>query len=212
MSSASEKSKVAAHPPAKQRRGKRTQDSLIETGLRMLMERDFDAMPVAEIVKEAGSSVGSFYARFQSKEAFHHALVERYARDRVQSIEQFFATVEDGALLDRWFEIQISRVGAYRRFWNANLQRSIQDPNYWEPFRAIVRRIGDLFVERAARRAGRPLTQDEETDVRYAIQVVNGVINNTMINRPGPVNIEDPEFHGRLVRTFVMVSGWDRLA
>jgi AcrR family transcriptional regulator len=198
-------------PPIKQRRSQRTYDALVETGLRLARERDLDTIPVAEIAKEAGYSVGAFYARFTTKDDFHRALMERYTALRIADFDELFATADDESLLKLYFGRQAERLFANRRFWRACLHRSFNDPEFWEPFRRIVRHVGDRFVERASRRIGRPLTAEEERSIRFAIQVANGTINNTMINRPGPVAVDDPDFQPRLVRTFRLVSGWDDL-
>jgi AcrR family transcriptional regulator len=198
-------------PPIKQKRSQRTYDALVETGLRLLKDRDLDSIPVAEVAKAAGYSVGAFYARFNNKEEFLRALVDRYTVDRIAEFERLFAAAPDETLIDLYFEQQIHRLWTNRYFWRASLYRSFQDPTFWEPFRRVVRRVGDLYVERAARRIGRALTREEETNVRFAIQVANGAINNTMVNRPGPVNVDDPDFRTRLVRAFRAVSGWDEL-
>src|SRR5262245_17369004 len=128
-------------PPIKQRRSQRTYDALVETGLKLLQDRDFDSIPVAEIAKSAGYSVGAFYARFNNKEELLRAMVERYAADRVAEFERLFATVSDADLIELYFEQQIARLWANRYFWRASLYRSFQDPTFWEPFRRIVRRV-----------------------------------------------------------------------
>lgn len=195
----------------KQARSQRTYDSLVEGGLQLLKERDFDSIPVAEVAKAAGYSVGAFYARFNNKEEFLRALVERYAVDRMAGFDAFFANTPDDELIERFFAAQIERLWANRHFWRASLHRSFQDPTFWEPFRRNVRRIGDGFTARAAKRIGRALTADEDLHIRFAIQVTNGAINNTMINRPGPVNVDDPEFRIQLMRAFRVISRWDEL-
>lgn len=202
---------VSRAQPIKQRRSQRTFDALVETGLRLARERDLEAIPVAEIAKEAGYSVGAFYARFTTKDDFHRALMERYTADRIVDYDELFATVDDDSLLTLYIARQAERLFTNRRFWRACLHRSFNDPEFWEPFRRIVRHVGDRFIERAARRIGRPLTAEEQRSIRFAIQVANGTMNNTMINRPGPVSVDDPDFQVRLVRTFRLVSGWDEL-
>lgn len=202
---------AAGSAPIKQQRSQRTFDSLVETGLRLARDRDLDAIPVAEIAKEAGYSVGAFYARFTTKDDFHRALLEHYSARRIEDFDRLFDTVDDDSLLTTYFERQTERLFANRRFWRACLHRSFNDPPFWEPFRRIVRHVGDRFIERASRRIGRPLTAHEERSIRFAIQVANGTINNTMINQPGPVAVDDPDFLVRLERAFRLVSDWDAL-
>ena len=213
MASSVETSKPvkAGRAPIKQARSQLTFDRLVETGLRLSRDRELDSIPVAEIAKEAGYSVGAFYARFKTKDEYNRALVERYAAIRREDAERVFGEADDDQLIEVYFEAQVRRLFENRYFWRASLYRSFQDTTFWEPFRAIVRLVGDRFIERAERRVARPLTEDEKTNIRFAIQVTNGAINNAMINRPGPVAIEDPEFIARVVRAFRLVSDWDAL-
>jgi AcrR family transcriptional regulator len=58
-------------------------------------EKGFEDSPVAEIVAQAESSVGAFYARFHDKEGLLHALYERYYEEAV-------ATTDAALAPDRW--------------------------------------------------------------------------------------------------------------
>ena len=50
-----------------QARSRRTMDRMVRAAEDLLQERPFDAISVAEIVRQAGTSVGAFYARFSCK-------------------------------------------------------------------------------------------------------------------------------------------------
>ena len=69
--------------------------------------------------------------------------------------------------------------------------RSIRDLDFWEPLRKLGHELADMMIERIAARAKRPLNEAEQTNVRFAIQLVLGTINNTIINRPGPIFITE---------------------
>lgn len=56
-----------------------------------MRRKHFDEISIAEVVKEARTSVGNFYGRFGSKEALLDALHERYQDDRNVLWNQFFA-------------------------------------------------------------------------------------------------------------------------
>lgn len=62
-------------PPA-QARSQKTLSALLDAGRRLLEERPFSQVTVQDIVTEAGSSSGSFYARFDDKNAFFAALLK----------------------------------------------------------------------------------------------------------------------------------------
>ncbi len=68
---------------AKQERSRRTLGKLLDATEELLDEKTFEEVTVQEIVARAGSSIGSFYARFPHKEALREALHVRYLDDIV---------------------------------------------------------------------------------------------------------------------------------
>jgi hypothetical protein len=56
------------------------------------------------------------------------------------------------------------------------------------------------------------LTEREQANVRFALQLALGTINNTIINRPGPIFMEQVLFVEQLTRAFRLVSGYDTVA
>lgn len=63
-----------------QDRSRETFDGILDTAEELLAEGDFDALRIDELLATAGISTGSFYARFDGKDALLSALLERYAR------------------------------------------------------------------------------------------------------------------------------------
>jgi hypothetical protein len=98
---------------------------------------------------------------------------------------------------------------ARRRFWRAALFRSIRSPDFWEPLRRLGHELADSFLARMSSHANRVLTEQEETNVRFAVQITLGTINNTIINRPGPIFMGQALFVENLTRAFRLVSGYD---
>lgn len=74
--------------PPVQDRSQRTLLRLLEASAALLEERSFEAIGVTDIVRRAESSVGAFYARFQSKDAVLHSLHERYAEESRATAER----------------------------------------------------------------------------------------------------------------------------
>jgi hypothetical protein len=72
---------LATPPPGraiKPDRGRKTYAALVETGFQLLESRDFESISIAELARSAGYSIGAFYARFDSKDEFFHALTARH--------------------------------------------------------------------------------------------------------------------------------------
>ena len=60
--------------PARQKRSRDLVAELMRAGLVLLKDRDFDRLSIADLCAATGTTVGSFYARFDSKEAYVRAL------------------------------------------------------------------------------------------------------------------------------------------
>lgn len=207
MSQAS--SRPAASQRIKQERGRRTYEALVTTGFRLLEEREFESITIAELAREAGYSVGAFYARFESKDEYFDALIAHHLEERDRQRRKLLDALAD----DEWIHVMIADAVNYywkrRRFWRAALIRSINDPDFWQPIREQGHDLATRFIERMSRQVGRPLSQKEEMNVRFAMQVALGTINNTIINRPGPIFMGQKVFIENLVRAFRLVSGYD---
>jgi AcrR family transcriptional regulator len=195
----------------KQERGRRTYDALIETGFALLEHKELESISIAELAKAAGYSVGAFYARFRSKDEFFDAMIAHHLEYRTRERDRLLATVPDDLLINALIEDLVTYYWKRRRFWRAALIRNIRDPEFWEPIRQHGRVWADLLIERINKRARRPLTKSERMNVSFAFQLALGTINNAILNRPGPIFIEQDLFIQNLARAFRLVSDFDRL-
>ena len=66
--------------PAKQGRSRQTLERILRATQELLQEKEFEEITVAEIVQQARSSCGAFYARFPSKEDLLPSLYDSYSR------------------------------------------------------------------------------------------------------------------------------------
>lgn len=131
-----------------QARSRRTLDRIVRAALELLAERGVEGTGVHDIVERAGSSVGSFYARFASKEDLLLYLEERLWSDAEErwaeaAAEGGFGELSLEPLLEAVVRIllQAYRVGARQR-------------------RALEGRRGGRGGGEAARRFHRRLTAD----------------------------------------------------
>lgn len=213
------KSNVSAPHPAmrpelriRQKRGQVTYDALIDTAFALLEHKEFDEISIAELAQRAGYSVGAFYARFRSKDELFEAMVTRHLDGRRKIRGRQFAASADATLIHDLLEETVRHYWARRRFWCAALIRSIRDPDFWTPIRKLSHEFADFLIARLADRAARRLDAHEEANVRFAVQVTFGTINNTILNRPGPFFMNQALFVDNLARAFRLVSGYDDLA
>lgn len=202
------KATLSAPLPAKQDRSRKTRDALLAAGWKLLTKNPWDRLSVNDIVAAAGSSVGSFYSRFADKDSYFEALAAEYLERRRTQMQTLFAGLNskvdyvDAVVMDVYNHV----IGS-RNFWHAAIIRGVSFPDFWGPFReAGLRRIKE-FLRLRSEELGRPLTAQEIRDIRFAFQMVNGVINNGILNRPGPIMLETREFEAALVRSFRAIAG-----
>lgn len=147
---------VAGLRPPRQQRSRDTLRRLLDATEELLEEKTFAEASVDEIAERADSSVGSFYQRFDDKEALLHGLDRRLARQSREVLEAVaevdwsrdWSLSETLALLIRpWVESYHERRGVRR----ALLEASRRDPSFRsraaETERKAVEVLGTLLEE-----------------------------------------------------------------
>jgi AcrR family transcriptional regulator len=195
----------------RQKRSQKTYDALISTGFKLLEQREFESITIADLAHAAGYSVGAFYSRFSSKDEFFEALVAHHLEERSRARNVLL----ESSASDDWIDALIGDIVKYywkrRRFWRAALVRSGQDPSFWEPIRKQAQNTYESLVDRIQRDARRPLSKTECTNIRFAFQLVLSAVNNRIVNRPRPSFIGQADFIAHLVRAFRLLSDYDNL-
>ncbi len=194
--------------PTKQDRSRKTRDALMAATWKLLQTHPWQDISINDIVKAAGSSVGAFYSRFTDKEALLEAMGAEWLEARwVQRAEGFASLRPEEDFAAYAILSSYRHLLRYQNFWRAVLVKGATDPVFWEPFRASGRQTMQLTIDCHRQRIGRELTEEETGHIRFAFQMANGVINNGIVNRPGPLLPGTPEFEAALVRGFKAVSG-----
>ena len=185
-------------PEPRQERSRETAGKFIAAAMELLREKTFGELSVAELAKAAGRSVGVFYQRFGSKDDFLDVLLtaffeSSYAWRRdfvpVGSMEDVYCAFLERGFLD---------LRSNRNLWHAALERAALDPDFWSKY-GRYREEGAVFTRNALEKSlGRELTDDERRRLALAGQVFNSMINNSIINGPGPLLIENEDFYPEL--------------
>lgn len=195
----------------KQNRGKKTYESLIASGFKLIKKQEFDSITVAELSKSAGYSVGAFYTRFKSKDEFFDAMVAHHLKARIKSQEKIFSTYKSDQFIDELIKDIVQYYWINRRFWRAALFRSIRDREFWAPIRQSGHNLATSAIARIGELTSRPLTETDETNIRFAFQITLGTINNTIINQPGPIFMKQKLYVEKLIRAFRLISDYDNI-
>ena len=80
---------MSTYQPPRQARARATLERIFEGTVRLLEDRPFEALSVADIVADAHTSVGAFYKRFSSKDALLPVLLDWIHRRQFEAIEAF---------------------------------------------------------------------------------------------------------------------------
>lgn len=118
-------------------------ERFVQAARELLEERSFDEITVADIVQRAGRTVGSFYARFEDKDAVLELLLEQLD-DRIRDLVRAFCDPVrwEGAPVAEFVAESVKlNVHAYRRattLYRAALAAAARDDRFRQRRRATM--------------------------------------------------------------------------
>ncbi len=195
-----------------QPRAEATRDALLDAGRRLLNERDFDAMSIADLAAANALSVGSFYGRFRDKEAYFALLQEMVTSEWTEATLRDF----DVRRLAGWSAGRIVRlvttqvVNVYRNdrgFISAALRHASTHPGAWTPLKRAGARFANVVTALLAPRLTHLPRMARAARVRFAMQLLYGMLINAVLNDPGPLNLDDPRLEKELARALSAYLG-----
>jgi AcrR family transcriptional regulator len=186
--------------PAVQHRSRELRDRLIAIALEISRHRPFEDVSVTDLCRAADCSTGSFYARFPDKMTLFKAVMIMSAAQSKARLETIVRSADYDSILSKLIEAQVERFRGQITFFKAAFKVGIDDPAAWEPFRANSHDLASTYIERMREHRGRALMPEEEGRVRFAFQIMYGLLNNTVLLRPGPFDFEHPMFGPHLER------------
>ena len=189
--------------PSRQKRSRETTLALLKAGEDMLRTHSLAELSIELLCREVGATVGAFYSRFESKDAYFNVLIELAARDGGRTLSRVptGAKLKD-ADLARLCKAVAQGATAWMRDHEGVLRAALRHkgtrPNEWTPFKRLARgatiRATPLFLAAMG-------SEGKDTKTRaiaFAFQVMFGTLVNALLNDPGPVSIHDSEMEERL--------------
>jgi len=199
---------------AKQSRSQLKHLALLQAGRRLLQAQDLGTLSVAQLTRDAGMAVGSFYSRFEDKDAWFAELLRVTGDEVLRDTQALLAGV-------RWQRASDARKVAmivrhvvvihrlHRGIFRAAHHDSARSSLYWPQLQAYGRRIGDeVWRALAAHMHGVPPAQ-RRLRVGIALQMVFGTLVNAVLHDPGPIGLNDPRMERELTRVFLHSIGLD---
>jgi AcrR family transcriptional regulator len=189
--------------PSRQQRSRETTAALLSAGADMLRTRSLAELSIEALCGKVGATVGAFYSRFQSKDAYFNALIELAARDGDRVLAKMAQNEQLGsadlpALCHFMLNGIVGWIRKHEGVLRATLQHANTRPERWGTFRALARATTARATPPLLRAMGRGREAAKTRGIAFGFQVVLGTLANAILNDPGPLSLHDEEIEIRL--------------
>jgi AcrR family transcriptional regulator len=200
--------------PARQERSRAMMLRLMERALLMLRDHSFAELSVADLCAIEGCTIGSFYARFQSKEAFLQAVQHAVVAEAAQWIEARltparFAEASLVEVLSRLVQGSVRWTRCHEGLIRASLRAAQDDARAWSPLRDLGRQQASRAMPILLAKLGRSARPVDADRVRFSFHVLFGTLNNMVLVNPGPFTIHDEATPRLLTETLARLISAD---
>ena len=194
--------------PSRQKRSRETTLALLRAGADMLRTRSLAELSIEALCTEVGATVGAFYSRFESKEAYFNALMALAARDGEQRLGDMRRPSPDTDL-DKLCHIIVSGIIAWMRNHEGVLRAALQHddtrPDKWTPFKALAKATTERATPLLLPAMGKGRNAAKIRTIAFGFQVVLGTLVNAILNDPGPLSLGSKEMETRLAGCLLLL-------
>ncbi len=195
--------------PSRQRRSRETTAALLRAGAEILRTRTLDELSIEDLCAAVDATVGSFYGRFASKEAYFNVLLGLAARDGQAMLA---AMAQNDRLtradLDRLCSTLVGQIIGWMRrhegVLRAALQRTNSGPERWSDFKQLAAATSRAATPLLLAAMGQSRSAANVRNIGFGLQTVFGTLVNAILNDPGPLSIHHPEMAVRLSRCLLL--------
>jgi len=194
--------------PSRQKRSRETTLALLRAGAHMLRTRSLAEVSIEALCAEVGVTVGAFYSRFESKEAYFNALMALAARDGEQRLGDI-RRPSPATDLDKLCRIVVSGIIVWMRHHEGVLRAALQHddtrPDQWTPFKALAKATTERATPLLLAAMGKGRTAARTRAIAFGLQVVLGTLVNAILNDPGPLSLRSKEMETRLADCLLLL-------
>ncbi|MCK1394114.1 TetR/AcrR family transcriptional regulator [Bradyrhizobium sp. 1] len=194
--------------PSRQKRSRETTLALLRAGADMLRTRSLAELSIEALCTEVGATVGAFYSRFESKEAYFNALMALAARDGEQRLGDIRRPSPDTSL-DKLCHIIISGIIGWIRNHEGVLRAALQHddtrPDKWTPFKALAKATTMRATPLLLPAMGKGRKAAKTRAIAIGFQIVLGTLVNAILNDPGPLSLRSKEMETRLAGCLLLL-------
>lgn len=201
---------AAAHGvrAARQQRSLHKQQALLAAGRQLLQAQDLPSLTVAQVAAAAGVAVGSFYARFDDKNAWFAELARQAALAAFDDLQRLLSSAAMAraalprrtALLMAWL-VQVHR--DHQGLFRAAVSDPARTQGYWVPFTRLRAQVVDQVATQWAADLATLPARGRRARLDFAFQVVFGTLAQAALHDAGPLKLADPALPRELARVFL---------
>lgn len=193
---------------AKQARSQAKHEALLRVGRRLLQTQDLSSLSVAQLTSDAGMSVGSFYARFEDKDAWFAELVRVTGEQVLADTQQLLGSPRwRQAGSDRKVALILRHVvdvhRSHRGILRAALCDGARSQLHWPQLHTYARRVADAVHLALGEHMPQLPPAQRRQRVGIALQVVFGTLINAVLHDPGPIALDDKRMEKELAQVFL---------
>lgn len=190
---------------ASQKRSRALREKFVMAGRDMLLTVRLRDISIPSLSEAAGSSIGGFYSRFESKEALFEFMRARMLNDHsklfVQNLDAEHHINESRQELCVAFVDTMLKVygGPWRGILRESYASIAEADTNWSP----MRHRGNLlrFTMAELFEPHMPSSKSNTKRLAFGMQMIFSCLNNELINPNLSFSISDPEFRTYLIET-----------
>jgi AcrR family transcriptional regulator len=189
--------------PSRQKRSREMTAALLQAGAELLRTRSLGELSIEALCAKVGVTVGAFYSRFESKEAYFNALIELAARDGNAVLSRTMPNgLSSEAGLAELCRLVVSGVTGWIRSHEGVLRAALQHddtrPDSWTSFKGLARATVANATPPLLHAMGKGREAAKKKSISFGFQVVLGTLVNAILNDPGPLSLHDKAMEVRL--------------
>jgi AcrR family transcriptional regulator len=196
--------------PSRQKRSRETTLALLQAGADMLRTRSLAELSIEALCAGVGVTVGAFYSRFESKEAYFNALMALAARDgerQLVDMERIGRSKDLG--LEKLCHLVVSGIVVWMRRHEGVLRAALQHddtrPDTWTTFKRLARASTERATPLLLPAMGKGRMAAKTSAIAFGFQVVLGTLVNAILNDPGPLSLHAKEMETRLAGCLLLL-------
>jgi AcrR family transcriptional regulator len=196
---------------ARQARSRAKHLALVQAGRRLLATQPLDALSVAQIAREAGIAVGSFYTRYDDKDAWFAEVLQVVGDEVLADVQALLGSSRWArAPAARKVELIVRHLVDVHRAHRGLMRAALGDParasRFASPLHGYGQRIADAVHAALVGEMSAVPPAQRRLRVGIALQIVYGVLVNAVLRDPGPLALDDARLPRELAAAFLAAA------